>query len=210
MLLLPWKSVAYLEPNFKQQVCVWLFKSFEITFIIHFQVVLGLPQSSEYVTWKPAASFGSGGSRKPAARCLSGCGRTAEGICRRHLAFPSPTEQPLLASACFCLGASSFSGKLGISWARCIFPSSLSPAARHDSPPQPLAQRWGRAAARPLLPAGTPRSLSTSTSIAMWIWPRNWHRLSLRVNVQMLLQLSEPVPVDGSSWIENWFGVGKC
>lgn len=149
MLLLPWKSVAYLEPNFKQQVCVWLFKSFEITFIIHFQVVLGLPQSSEYVTWKPVASFGSGGSRKPAAQCLSGCGRTAEGICRRHLAFPSPTEQPLLASACFCLDASSFSGKLGISWARCIFPSSLSPAARRDSPPQPLGQRWGRAAARP-------------------------------------------------------------
>lgn len=75
------------------------------------------------------ASFGSEGSRKHAEPCLSHCGRTAEGICRRHLAFPSLTEQLLVASAFFCLDASSISGKLWISWAQRIFNFSLSHTA---------------------------------------------------------------------------------
>lgn len=181
-------------------------------------------------TGQTVASFGSGGSRKRAELCPNHGGRTAEGICRRHLAFPSLTEQLLVASAFFCLDASSFSGKLGSGWARCIFSPSLSPTF-HNSHTAGLAAVAVAAAARSIPSASRPAApayrlgcvrVPSCPLAALRAFP--WVRelppefgpvtdigyLYVLFSVEMLLKLSEHVSVDGSSWIKHWFGVGTC
>lgn len=53
-------------------------------------------------------------------------------------------------------------------------------------------------------------------SFIIWVTPKHSkHYLKARqkwvlhVNVEMLLKLSDPVPVYGSSWTKNWLGLSK-
>lgn len=130
MLLLPRKSGAYLEPNFIQEVCPWLFMFFLNHFHHSFSSctrVTTKHRKSQQKAGPAVASCEPGGGRKCAQACWSHCGATAEGICRRHLAF-----SPLRLSSFWrlqlrllrCQQAEGCSGKLGSSRVRCAFNSS--------------------------------------------------------------------------------------
>lgn len=131
MLLLPRKSEAYLEPNFIQETCPWAFQGFLNHFHRSFSSCTRVTTKHRKIQQKAgqAAVFCEpGGGRKCAQACSSHCGATAEGICRRHLAFPSLGPSSfwrLQLRLLRCKQAEGCSGKLGSSRVRCVFNSSL-------------------------------------------------------------------------------------